>query len=192
MYHPQVEISEIEWQVHLGWKKTPKSNFRSTTPLEDAVKDLIDLYNQSYDADPNRLDWIVPSSNVVNNSSIRKIEAGDIVQIRRIKKREGDMFFSGYAFFYDGQAVKMIKLNGDTPVYERAKEIEKIIGVPKTVGDFALLERDQQDDFKYVTLQIMKYGKRKNSRNSSDKTSRIMPSGKTPNKTKGKSARFQI
>jgi len=153
-----IDISKVRW-VGLNYNKAPEINFRQTAPLEDAVAQLIEDYNRKFEqAGPEKLDWFIPDSSIMDYSKIEGIRAECLVEIRRKWKGLKQGYCACCVFLYDGQSAALKRYKGDF-LDELRSEDDKI-ETPETVGDFARIDRNLQSKEKYVTLQIARYGRK--------------------------------
>ena len=153
-----IDISKVRW-IGLNHNKAPELNFRETAPLEDAVTQLIEDYNRKFDqAGPEKMDWFIPDSSIMDYSKIERIGAEYFIETRRKWKGLKKGYHTCCIFLYDGKSVTLKRYKGDF-LDELRSEDDKI-ETPETVGDFARIERNLQNKDKYITLQIARYGRK--------------------------------
>jgi hypothetical protein len=163
---PTIDLSKIVWEASLHYERgiAPQVPLKSTDLLEDAVTKLIGFYNSEYDtaeqAEPgSTAKWILPECAKKGIKSVRKIEAGDVIQIRKYWAEDADRgYFTCCAFVYDGKRAILHMDSSEPEFIDQLREREQKVNVPETVGDFANLERGRQS---FVTLQISRYGRPK-------------------------------
>ena len=153
-----IDISKVRW-IGLNYKKAPELNFRETAPLDYAVAQLIEDYNRKFEqAGPEKLDWFIPDSSIMDYSKIEKIGAGYLVEIRRKWTGLKLGYFACCIFLYDGISVELRRYKGG--LIDELRSMDDKIEIPETVGDFARIKRNLQNESKYVTLQIARYGRK--------------------------------
>lgn len=164
---PKIDFLNVLWEAGLRYERDvgPELTFKSTDLLEDAVSKLIGFYNSEYDAseqaEPGSTSrWILPEWVEKGVRSVRKIEAGDVVQIRKYWDKAADRgYFTCCAFVYDGQRARL-HVDSSAPEFaDQLRASEQKVTVPETVGDFANLDRVRQSNTRFVTLEISKYGR---------------------------------
>ena len=139
---------DISWEVKIPWKGVSGQHFSSGNSLEESVEELIKRFNEEVDGN--------------SSLGIRKIEEGDVVQLRRVRPTESGGYLRGCGFLYDG-SVRFVKIKIASPTDLLKKYIYDYnkMKIPKTVGDFAKISRKGQEDEpgEGISLQIARYGK---------------------------------
>ncbi len=166
---PKIDFLNVLWEAGLRYERDigPELVFKSTNLLEDAVSKLIGFYNSEYDAaekaEPGSTSrWILPEWVEKGVRSVRKIEAGDVVQVRKYWDTAAEKgYFTCCAFVYDGERAVLHRDSSAPEFIDQLRETEQKVDVPETVGDFANLDRVRQSNTRFVTLEISKYGRPK-------------------------------
>ena len=164
---PSIDLSKVVWEASLHYErnKGPELPAKSTMLLEDAATELVRLYNGEYDAEENAeagstSRWILPECAAKGVMNVRKIEAGDVFQIRKYWEKNADRgYFTQCAFVYDGQRA-VLHMDSSTPeLADQFRAGEQKVQFPETVGDFANMNRSSENDLKFVNLEISRYGR---------------------------------
>jgi hypothetical protein len=166
---PSIDLSRVVWEASLSYERDvgPEMPFKTIHVLEDAVTKLIEFYNREYEAAEQKepgstAKWILPDCAAKGTSNVRKIEAGDVVQIRKYWAEAAERgYFTGCAFVYDGQKAALHMDISEPELIDQLRAREQKVNVPTTVGDYANISKRSQKNIKFVTLQISRYGRLK-------------------------------
>lgn len=179
-----IDYVRVKDRVELDWDlPTPRYTFQVSEQLEDAVTQLVEMYNSA-------LSGVVPmgvrqgswlrkeTSGNTKSCSNRRIKGGDILKVRRLRfdKKEfsspesgyvrtwidrNDGYFTRCLFMYDGQSARlhMIDYTSLVTIMKGVRDRERV-EIPETVGDFALLSQEMQEYCPWcgIVLQIAQFG----------------------------------